>query len=275
MNIHTIDIEIPKSLTDERLDLMLLKLDEISQNKGCIVNFSLEKNEEISCAGYAVLMVLLDAVSEHKHKAKTSHVNVDKPIHLKLEDLASKSTDGFMMMDDMNYIANDEIIIGKVSSIAPEFIQMLEHKFLKILGEENLWSIKLIANELMQNTVDHSTSERYFVYAGVMGDDFGIGVLDRGVSIPSKLESKYFENLDQEYLEKSLEIHIGTRRNRAGGIGLYYLFENIKKVGGKLVLISRNGQIRRHFSSRNVVKGKTKVPLRGTWCMARIPLEKK
>ena len=96
-----------------------------------------------------------------------------------------------------------------------------------------------------------------------------------GVSIPSKLEGKYVETNDEVYLEKSLKVVIGTRRNRIGGVGLYYLFENIKSEGGKLVLINRNGQVRRHFGSRNIVRGKAKVPLRGTWCMARIPLEAK
>lgn len=275
MNIDKILIEIPKTLSDERLDLILLKLNEINLSDKAKVIFSLKKNKQITCAGFAILLIMLDAISEKKFKAELQCVDLNNPLHLKFENLVAETEKGFIPMSKVQYLTKETIIIGKVSSIAPEFIQMLESKFLNVLGEENLWSIKLVANELMQNTVDHSTSERYFIYAGLIGDDFGIGVLDRGVSIPSKLEGKYVKNVDEDYLNISLEIKIGTRRNRDGGMGLYYLFENIKNEGGKLVLISRNGQIRRHFSSRNSIKTKTKVPLRGTWCMARIPLENK
>lgn len=126
----------------------------------------------------------------------------------------------------------------------------------------------------MQNTVDHSTSERYFIYAGIneIENSFEFGVIDRGIGIPTKLETKYLETSDENYLKKALEFGIGTRRNRKGGMGLYYLFEILKEEKGKMVIISRNGQLRRYFNSRNIKSGSINRTLYGTWCMATISI---
>lgn len=276
MNISTHVIVLPMEISDTRVDVFLSILDVINSNIKAI-RLDLGKNKLISPAGYSIFMCILDAASEHNTKIELIGVDYRNEVHIKLDELVVKMQDtkGFLDIAKMNFILPTRINWSRISSIAPEFIKMIEDKFAEILTEDSLWNVQLIINELMQNVVDHSTSERYFLHAGINCNDFEFGVLDLGVSIPAKLEAKYREDYDHKYIEKSLVLEVGTRRNRKGGMGLYYLFENIKNEKGKLVIISRNGQVRRHFNARTVISKKTKYPLRGTWCFARIPLEKK
>ena len=136
-----------------------------------------------------------------------------------------------------------------------------------------MWDVTLIMNELMQNTVDHSTAERYYLYAGISDKNFEFGILDMGVTIPAKLETKYSLVNDKEYLTEVFQKGFGTRRDRPGGMGLYYLFENIKYLKGRLVILSRNAQVRLNFATRNYKSSDLKRRLSGTWCMANFPLE--
>ena len=276
MNIHTQTYILPVELSDSRMDLILEIINTISKNPPKLV-ISFQKNITISPAGYAVFMCILDSATEHNVTLIFKNLDKKNHTHQKINQLNTQqsSTKGFLNIAEMNYVTSTQINWAKISSIAPEMISKIEEKFLSPLGENRLWNIQLVLNELMQNAVDHSTSERYFIYAGISNNNFEFGVLDRGVSIPSKLEAKYSEDSDQAYLEKSLQNKIGTRRNRVGGLGLFYLFENIKEEKGKLVIISRHGQLRRHFGARKIISTKAKYPLRGCWCFAKIPLVKK
>ena len=130
-----------------------------------------------------------------------------------------------------------------------------------------LFSIQLVFNELIQNAVDHSTSERYYVYFGIVDDEVHFGILDMGVTLPAKMEQKYDAKDDIEFLELSLKEGVTTRRLRTGGLGLFHTFEMIKNLEGKFVFISREGQIRRYFSQRKIRHLKLKHVLHGTWVM--------
>jgi anti-anti-sigma regulatory factor/anti-sigma regulatory factor (Ser/Thr protein kinase) len=277
MNIdtQTHKIQIPTTISDERLDGMLniLHLIDLGAKK-IILDFS--RNTTISAAGYAIFCSIIDSANEHSSKIYCININRKEKTHLKIEAITEQSRDrkGFLQIENMNLIQDSSLNWGRVSSIAPEFIELIQQKFNSTLSEDELWIIKLILNELMQNSVDHSTSERYFIYAGFNKKTFEIGVIDRGVTIPAKLESIYNKRFDHEYLELSVKQGIGTRRNRPGGMGLYYLFEHLKDEAGKLLIISRNGQLRRHFNAKKVISKETKYRLRGTWCMGRIPIRR-
>jgi hypothetical protein len=129
------------------------------------------------------------------------------------------------------------------------------------------FSTQLVFNELIQNAVDHSTSERYYLYFGKIKDQIHFGLLDMGVSLPAKMEQKYNATNDVEYLELSLREGISTRRQRTGGLGLFHTFEMIKEQQGKFVFLSRDAQIRRYFSQRKVNRMNLKSRLNGTWVM--------
>ncbi len=266
-------VEMPKFIDDGRLDGLL----EIIKNikTGHELTLSFVKTENITPAGHAILFALLEIASEQKIKLKIQNVKKNLKLHSVFLSLQNTTTvlNGFFKIETLRMQEDKFLVYGKSSGIAPEFLIQLEEKFKNILSEDVLWNISLIINELMQNTVDHSTAERYFIYAGVNKDHFEFGILDMGVTIPAKLETKYQCSSDEEYLEKVFEKGVGTRRDRAGGLGLYYLFENIKDLKGRLVVLSRNAQVRKNFGSRNYKTTKLKYKLSGTWCMASIPLE--
>lgn len=274
MNIQS-NFEMPAIINDGRVDTFLDILSAIKQ--GHSLELSFEKTKKVTPAGHALLFILLDAASEQKIFLKISNLSESLNIHPTLLQASSlnEKIKGFFDIKILNIQKNNLIVYGKSSSVAPEFIGMLESKFKNLLGEDLLWDVQLTFNELMQNAVDHSTAERYFLYAGLSGKNFEFGILDMGVTIPAKLEIKYQCVNDCEYLKKVFEEGIGTRRDRAGGLGLYYLFENIKKLKGRLVILSRDAQVRNNFGTRNYKASKLKKRLAGTWCMANIPLEKK
>jgi hypothetical protein len=262
---------LPKKIDDGRLDLLLEIIASIKISKQLSISF--EKTTSISPAGYAILFAIFDAACEQKISIDIQNLTKNQlpPI---LQEHSKKKINGFIPIENASYENSQMIIYGKSASIAPEFIQKIENKFQNVLNEDRLWDVTLIFNELMQNTVDHSTAERYFLYAGINNKNFEFGLLDLGVSIPAKLETKYICQNDEEYLEHALLQGVGTRRNRTGGLGLYYLFENIKQAHGRLKIISRDAQIIKNFSTRNYLSSKLKHKLSGTWCMASIPVRK-
>ena len=272
MNIQS-TVELPKFIDDGRLDSLLEIITNIREGHDLTLSF--EKTEKITPAGYAILFALLDVASEQKINLKIQKIKKELKIHSAFLAFQNKSIQlkGFLKIEELRMIENDFLIYGKSSAISPEFILLLNEKFKTVLSEDVLWDINLVINELMQNSVDHSTAERYFIYAGISEKHFEFGILDMGVTIPAKLETKYQCNSDEEYLEKVFEKGVGTRRDRAGGLGLYYLFENIKDLKGRLVVLSRNAQVRKNFGTRNYKTSKLKYKLTGTWCMASIPVE--
>ena len=265
--------EMPKNINDGRLDSYIEIIDSIRSGRG--IELSFKKTKEITPAGYAILFILLDVACEQKVSFKVSDFKKIfdlHPILLSTSELSGPLT-GFYSIEKLNIQNSNFLIYGKSTSIAPEFIERINQKFGNKLSEDRLWDVTLIINELMQNTVDHSTSERYFLYAGISGKNFEFGILDMGVTIPAKLETKYFFENDKKYLEEVFSKGFGTRRDRSGGMGLYYLFENIKDLKGRLVILSRNAQVRLNFGTRNYKSSDLKKRLSGTWCMANIPLE--
>jgi hypothetical protein len=267
------NIIFTKEITDGRIDGVIDHFDYIAHHSNSQLILNFENVQNIDACGYAILCCLSDVLCEQRIQSKLD--SLVGPIEKEfLENiLIHKAKTGFLPIREMQIETSEILVKGVELAIDPSFTDLLDHKFQNILSEDKLWHVRLILHELMQNSLDHSTSERYFMYAGVAGNHFQFGVLDMGVSIPAKLEGKYQCDSDIEYIEKSLEYEIGTRRSRHGGLGLNHMFNILKGQKGRLVLLSRYGQLRRYFKSRKQDKKQLKIPLRGTWCMARIPID--
>lgn len=170
---------------------------------------------------------------------------------------------------------SNSLLIGRGNALDLNFIERFETKFAPLLNEELAFSCRLILNELMQNSVDHSNAERYLIYGGSWPSpgpkEIHIGVLDMGVSIPAKLEQKYDLEDDVQYLEFAMKEGTSTRRQRPGGLGLFLAFEHLKSHAGTLTILSRNAEIIRYFKNKRIVRKSLKYPLHGTWCLARFP----
>ncbi|MEK6704547.1 MAG: hypothetical protein AABZ06_02045 [Bdellovibrionota bacterium] len=102
-----------------------------------------------------------------------------------------------------------------------------------------------------------------------------VGMLDMGITIPTKLKPKYDAKSDTDYIELALREGTTTRRERPGGLGLFHTFDHLKQHGGTLTIISGNGQVIRYFKNKKIIRQHNKRRLNGTWCMVRFPLMEK
>jgi len=269
-------ITLPQIIDDGRLDNILLLLDESKRlgNTDEDITIDWSKTLAISPAGYAILCCLFDSFIEQRNKIK----NLNIPKTLASNPLIRNFNEihrfnALPPPNIHNLESSDTIVHGNSTSIDLLFYEHLEARFAHFLSEDLLFACKLITNELMQNTVDHSTSERYYLYAGRWKHEFHFGLCDMGITIPAKLEQKYRCDNDCEYLKLALQKGIGTRRKRPGGFGLYYFFEYMKEYNGRLTILSRDGQVRRYFKTRKSQITPLKYILNGTWCFARLMLE--
>ena len=145
-------------------------------------------------------------------------------------------------------------------SLKPLFLESFFAKQGGVLTDDEQFNLQLLFNELTQNALDHSGSEKFLVLI----EPFGIGVFDLGVSIPSKLEQIYQFKNDQEAVEAALKEGITTRRLRPGGFGLYYTLDQVKQSEGYLYIASRSAQIRRYLKSKKIERKILNPPMRGT-----------
>lgn len=268
--------KLPSVIDDGRLDLILKLINAAKLHHDLkdeiIMDWS--KCSAVSPAGQAILSCLFDILIEQGNRVK--NINISKSLSSLPAVKNLKAIYKHHSLPNPN-IGNNEgpsiLIRGVAGGIDTLITERINEIFYGKIPENILYATSLIINELMQNSADHSTAERFYIYAGLWNNEFHAGLLDMGISIPAKLEQKYICKNDLEYLELSMQKGSSTRRQRTGGFGLYYFFEFLKEESGKLTLISRNAQIRRYFKTRKSQKNILKYPLPGTWCFARFSLE--
>jgi len=259
-----IGMQLPKVFGSERLDSVIDFLSSMKEQNTLVLNW---KNVSIlEPAALAIMAVIRDQSIEKK--SIITHVGLKKDIRKEFpqECFSTVQLENLPKPSAFDFQTNSSFLLCCQGGIDLRYKQILDEKF-SYLNEDLLFSIQLVFNELIQNAVDHSTSERYYIYFGVLEDEVHFGVLDMGVSLPAKMEQKYSAENDIEFLEMSLKEGTSTRRQRTGGLGLFHTFEIIKDVKGKFVFISRDGQVRRYFAQRKVKRLKLKSRLYGTWVM--------
>ena len=266
---------LPTTIDDGRLDwaIRLLSESRSYSGKGDLIRMNWRNVSEISPAGQAILCCLFDTFIEQKTMVKNLYI----PRRFKTIPIVTnlKKIDEFKRLPNptiQDFETQDLILKGR-TTLDILLRESFEEKFKHVLSPDLIYDCLLVLNELMQNTVDHSTAERYYLYAGPWEGEFHAGILDMGATVPAKMEQKYTCADDLEYLELALKEGFGTRRQRPGGVGLSYFFSYLKKHSGKLTLISRRAQVRRYFNTRRSQSTSIKYPLMGTWCFARFALE--
>ena len=270
----TINIKLPSIIDDGRLDWAFSLLHESRNIRKPREEIRIDWSavQEISPAGYAILCCLFDSFVEQRNKIKCvfcKKIFHNAPVIQNLMDTGKFPS---LPSPDIHNMETTDTILKGETSIDILFQERFREKFASLLSEELAFDCLLILNELMQNSFDHSTAERYYIYAGMWKNEFHAGVLDMGISIPAKMEQRYTCNDDLEYLELALKEGTSTRRTRTGGVGLAYFFHFLKRNGGKLTIISRDAQVRRYFKTRRSQKNMLKHTLHGTWCFARFTL---
>lgn len=267
-------ILLPSTIGDGRLDTILEIFSRLKQDpKGHKIRLNWTRVVEIMPAGYAILGCLFDASIEHQIHLENRFIKKRFQMSPVIRNLMNISRFKMLPQPHIHYESTCNFILGGgETSLNMTFMNEVESKFKSILSEPVAFSCRLIFNELMQNSVDHSTSERYYSYAGPWKSEFHIGVLDMGITIPAKLEQKYSCAQDEEYLMLCPKAGISTRRQRLGGLGLSHTLDLLKNHQGRLTILSRDAQIRYYFKRRHISKGRLKHRLNGTWCFVRFPL---
>jgi anti-sigma regulatory factor (Ser/Thr protein kinase) len=255
---------LPQTLGSERLDTVIECLAAMREHSEINLNWS--RVENVEPAGHALISILIDQAIEKK--CKLVHSNLDSKLKKNYPLLIQKIKNLALPDPDKHFYKDkDSFHICCQGGISLQYKEILINEYSHRLDDDLLFSIQLVFNELIQNAVDHSTSERYYLYFGLLKDEVHFGVLDMGITLPSKMEQKFNAKNDIDFLELSLKEGITTRRLRTGGLGLFHTLEMIKDVGGKFVFISRDGQIRRYFSQRKINRLELKSRLHGTWVM--------
>lgn len=228
----------------------------------------------IAPAGFAVLACLYDKVIEHKVRIKTcAQIGSKKLAVLPPVANFNRVADFTLPKPDIHFFRDKMALLsGGERSHRLDFVDALRLNWPKHFDDDRDFDCRLLVNEFVQNCIDHSTSERYYLFAGPWENEFHIGVCDMGVSIPAKLEQKYRFADDAEALELALHEGTTTRRQRSGGLGLANIVGMLKSENGALAIFSRDGGIRRYFRHKKIVRIALKNRLRGTWCFARFPL---
>jgi len=267
---------LPQVISDGRLDLILKIINQArffaAGRDRIILNWG--KTEEITPAGHAILAVLLDLFCEQKNDVENEEIDPSLRLFPSVENLCGIDSVSAMRPPSAFALDLPDILVRAVSlGIDVLFCERMQEKFGSLLSDDQLYACRLIINELMQNSADHSGAERIYLYAGKYEAEFHFGVLDMGVGIPTRLEQKYVEADDLQYLELAMRKGSTTRRKRVGGLGLNYFMEYLRDLSGKLTIISRDAQVRRYFNTRKSQKNLLKYSLPGTWCFARLELK--
>lgn len=256
---------VPKIFGSERLDTIVSLISSMRDYTEITIDWA--NVEQIEPAGLVIMSIILDQAVEKK--CSIQNKNIPTSLRKKYSNhifFKSEVGDSLPIPRAHDFKDESSFTLCCQGGIDLRYKELLSQKDYKI-DPDLEFSIQLVFNELIQNAVDHSTSERYYLYFGKIKEEIHFGLLDMGVSLPAKMEQKYNASDDVEYLELSLKEGISTRRQRTGGLGLFHTFEMIKEQQGKFVFISRDAQIRRYFSQRKVNRMTLKSRLNGTWVM--------
>lgn len=264
-------ILLGQELGDGRVDSFLKIFSSLRDTGDLTVHC--QRLKRITPAGLAMLACLYDFVVEQKVKLTFTGIpkafrtlpvlnNLEK--NVSLERLPNASFH--------DYIGTYGSLLGRGPSISGDMASLLHQNFSNLLSDSLLFHAQLLTNELMINSVDHSTAERFYWYAGIYREELHLGVLDLGIGIPLKLKQKYQEDDDANYLELATKRGITTRRNRPGGLGLNNIALSLKNHDGRLTILSQGASLRKYYKRRKQEKKELKYPLYGTWCFTRTPL---
>lgn len=165
---------LPAAFGYGRLDTILKLLATIRAEEKTRITLDWTKVEAISPAGFAMLASLFDACVEHRSKLSSKLIKKrfrEIPVVKNLIEISSYDSLPKPTIHDSEQ--KSSLLRGQETFLNLGFIDRFDDKFGKLLGEDLSFSCRLILNELMQNTLDHSTAERYYMYGGLWTAESG------------------------------------------------------------------------------------------------------
>lgn len=226
------------------------------------------ETEEVGPSGISLLTLLFDYASERGVKIDS----VFTARHLKLIPIVAR----------LQNVREKSLIEAKELSYENQEGQYycLENEHPKTLSERQRdpfiqADIQLLFRELTQNAIEHSSSERFYSYYAESDGQIHLGVLDLGVSIPAKLKNHFNLDDDLSYIEAALERGNTSRRLKEGGEGLYRVSQMVKRLQGRMAILSGEGQLRRYYAHRRIDRKLMKYRTPGTWIFITLPMTAK
>ena len=271
-------LSLPTTIGYGHRTALLEALNQMKKGEKPLIELDWAEVSGISPAGLGMLACLFDTAVEHH--CRLTHEGQNKAMkNIPVVQNLNEANRFRILPKPMihNQILKDSILEGQETTLNLSFIEKFIDKFQNDLSDDLAFSCRLIVNELMQNSIDHSGAERYYLCGGIHKKDTNaeveLGILDMGVSIQAKLRQKYEAPNDEEYLDLAFKEGTSTRRARPGGLGLFHTLEHLRNHEGTLIVMSGGAQIIRYFKSKTVRRRKLKFPLHGTWCLARFPIQ--
>jgi signal transduction histidine kinase len=133
--------------------------------------------------------------------------------------------------------------------------------------------LMLLLSELTQNVLDHSQSVvGGFISARAYKDvrDVRFAVADFGVGIRQTLGRQFSIASDEDAIRKALEAEVTSKSSsRNLGLGLSHLHDVVRLTGGRMVIYSGNGFLRREHGKDLFRSSDTPFP--GTIAFVRLP----
>lgn len=265
------NLRLPTHFSDARLSDVVQFLYNLTTPNSKPIRLAGHNVKSLSPAAKAILSLVVDRVRMQDKPVICDHFSKTLATYPPMKHLQGTPRGKLCTTEEVSYSDSQTLVIARDATVHPLMNSVLEDHFSKDLSNEQLFHLQLLSNELIQNAADHSGAERTYYFAGPWKDHFQFGILDMGISIPARMERKYPEHSNVELLELALKKGFGTRQTREGGLGLHYLWEIMKQHGQRFVLMSRDAQVRKYFSTRRSQKGSLKKPLLGTWVLARLP----
>ncbi|MEI8347525.1 MAG: hypothetical protein WCG27_08655 [Pseudomonadota bacterium] len=173
---------MPQIINDGRIDYLLKIIEFIKKTPRKEIIFDFVNNQKIEIAGLAILDCLSDLLHEHHIASKIMGMNKKNGQHQFMAKILSTSNkhSALLPVREMSFKKSDCILWGFEQGLSPLLMDEMDDHFKNKISEKNRWYIRFILNELMQNAVDHSTAERYFMYVGIIQNKISLGVLEWG-----------------------------------------------------------------------------------------------
>ncbi len=254
---------LTKSISEGSTESILRIIDAmLSGAKKLRLNWS--ETEEVTPGGVALLMLLYDLACERGIKIDSVFASKklkECPIIARLSDVReSQLCDATAMsftVDGGQYFCLENKLPKDLLPLGGDPFDDADRS--------------LLFRELTQNAIDHSSSERFYAYQAIYNNELCIGVLDLGVGIAPKLKNHFNFASDLDYIEAALEKGSTSRRLRQGGVGLYLVSQLVKRLLGRMVILSGEGQLRRYYANRRIDRKTTKFRTPGTWIFITVP----
>jgi hypothetical protein len=234
------------------------------------ITFDLSRSQSLTPFG---IIMLTATISECQNQGKLCHYVPPKNQRLR-RTLKDSGFDRYFGLNGKNRkpdrISTDRVQLRRIKGLNPLIIEditeMLDYHLNISRGLK--WVLHMSLSETMQNVVDHSGVDDYYVCATYFRRrrEIRLCIADLGRGIPSSLrngETRIPFSNDYEAIRLATDIGISCR-SRRDGLGLNHIREFLAVNKGQMCIISENGKVFWKFDQGKILRQKMAQPFSGT-----------